>query len=142
MRIPDKVAQMLHSRSEEIASRGARVRARVAGVKVRLSADLSARDKAGIAGLTALSTGLAWGATNLTRGRRGWRALLGPAVLLGAGLAFFGRSRLAERARHIDEVEELVTEQLDELDPLGRIKVLKDVSARAVPHLPRHAHAN
>jgi hypothetical protein len=58
---------------------------------------------------------------------RGWLRLLGLAAA-AAGGALYARGKLSERGQKIEEAESRIREELDDLDPVARAQVLKDVA--------------
>jgi hypothetical protein len=80
-------------------------------------------------GWTLVSTGLAWGVTDFMRGRRGVRSLVLPMSLIAMGAAVLGGGTLLHRrATQIGEAEVRVREELAELGPFARARVLRDVT--------------
>ncbi len=89
-------------------------------------------------GLSFVSGGVAWGLTQILRGRRGLWHVLVPMALIGAGLVVAGRGAMGRRAVRIDEVEERVRGELRGLDPFARVRVLRDVASEQLPFV-RHS---
>lgn len=90
-----------------------------------------------VAGLSLMSGGLAWGLTLVTRGRRGVFALLPSVALFVAGLYLAGRGAMSRRGMHIMAAEAEVRQQLAGLDPLARVRVLKDMASEQVAFVRR-----
>lgn len=90
------------------------------------------------AGLSLMSGGLAWGVTLAMRGRRSLFALLPAVALFGAGLYIAGRGAMSRRGAHIMAAETEVRQQLAGLDPLARVRVLRDMASEQVAFV-RHA---
>lgn len=91
------------------------------------------------AGLTLMSTGVAWALTNLVRGRRSVLPFVLPGVMFVAGLALLGNGALRVRGHRILEAEDRVRAELAALDPIARVQVMRGVAPNAVPFV-RHAH--
>lgn len=93
------------------------------------------------AGWTMISAGTAWGVTRWLRGSRSLSTLLLPIGFIVAGAALLGGpSMWHRRATHISEAEMRVREELASLDPLARMRVLRDTAEESMPlihHLKR-----
>lgn len=98
-------------------------------------ADVSAFDNQGLlaAGLAFLGTGVAMGVVMSLRRRQGVAAWLIPGLLVILGTALVGTSAAARYGVRVDETEQRVREELGQLDPFARVKVLKDLAEEQVP---------
>ncbi len=90
------------------------------------------------AGLSLLSGGIAWGLTQVLRGRRGVMPLLAPIGLVAMGLVIASRGAMSRRGAHILAAEDRVRSELAGLDPLARVQVLKDMASEQLSFV-RHA---
>lgn len=90
------------------------------------------------AGLSLLSGGVAWGLTQILRGRRGFMALLAPLALIAMGLVIASRGAMSRRGAHILATEDRVRDELAGLDPLARVRVLRDMASEQLAFV-RHA---
>lgn len=89
-------------------------------------------------GWTLVSTGIAWGVTDWMRGRRGFNSMIVPLALLALGMAVLGGGSMwHRRAITIGEAEERVREELAQLGPFARTRVLRDVAEASVPFVHR-----
>lgn len=89
-------------------------------------------------GFSLVSGGVAWGLTQVLRGRRGFLAVLAPLGFIALGLAIAGRGAMGRRGIRIDAAEELVRGQLSSLDPFARARVLRDMATEQFPFV-RHS---
>lgn len=85
-------------------------------------------------GLSLVSGGVAWGVTQVLRGRRMAMSIVAPVGLVALGLTIAGRGAMHRRATHIDRVRD----ELSGLGPLARKRVLRDVMAEHHPFV-RHS---
>lgn len=86
------------------------------------------------AGWTLVSTGISWGMTDWTRGRRTFGALAFPMALIALGAAVLSGNRVWQhRSAHIGEAEERVLAELRSLDPFARFRVVRDVATETIP---------
>jgi hypothetical protein len=84
------------------------------------------------AGAALVGMGLAAGAVNLARHRRGLLSWAIPAVLFVAGIVILGDVLLDVRSEQIEETTDLIESELAALDPIARAQVLKSVGERQV----------
>lgn len=85
-------------------------------------------------GLSLVSGGVAWGVTQVLRGRRGALMIFAPVGLVAAGLVIAGRGAMHRRSAHIEQVRA----ELLGLGPFARKRVLKDVVVEEHPFV-RHS---
>jgi len=90
-------------------------------------------------GVSLVATGLALGVTLLARKRGGVWAFAIPGALIAFGLAAAGTGAASEYGSHVDRTEQAVREQLNQLDPFARVKILKDLASEQVPSFMRKA---
>lgn len=84
-------------------------------------------------GLSFVGTGLGLIVTMAVRRRRGLVAWLVPGALIAFGLALLGAAAAGRYGSHIEETEQAVREQLSQVDPFARVKILKDLAEEQVP---------
>lgn len=89
-------------------------------------------------GLALFSGGVAWAVTAGVRGRRRAGSFVFPVLLIIAGSVLAGRGASNRRGTHIAETEQRVRDELSGLDPLARIRVLRDMAGEQLAFL-RHA---
>jgi len=132
----DDVARRMDERREELARKAEEIRAQFAEHVQR-------EQVTGFVGWTLISTGLALGVTSFVRGQRKFRHLILPIGFVALGAAVLGGSSAWERrAAHIAEAEVRVREQMDALDPLARMQVLRDIGKDTVPDFVRRMPAH
>lgn len=111
---------------------------RAAEIQERFSEAVDADVVTNFAGWTIVSAGVAWGVTDWMRGRRMLRNLIGPIALLVLGTTLLSGGRMWQmRAARIGETEARVREEMRDLDPLARLRVLRDVAEESVPFVRR-----
>ena len=84
------------------------------------------------AGVALVGAGLVFGAFALLRGRRGFFAWALPGAIIAAGIVMLSDVVLDTRSERIAQTEELISAELEALDPVARAQVLKGVSERQV----------
>lgn len=89
-------------------------------------------------GMSLVSGGVAWGITQVLRGRRGLLSVFPPLGLIAAGLVIAGRGAMSRRSLRIGVAEEAVRSELAHLDPLARARVLRDMAGETLPFV-RHS---
>lgn len=89
-------------------------------------------------GLALFSGGVAWALTAGLRGRRGMGSFAMPALLILVGSVLAGRGAASRRGVHIVETEQRVRDELAGLDPLARMRVLRDMAGEQLAFV-RHA---
>jgi hypothetical protein len=131
----EEAARRMDERREELSRRAEEIRAQFAEHVQR-------EQITGFVGWTLISTGLAVGVTGFVRGQRRFRHLVLPIGLVAFGAAVLaGSSAWDRRAAHIAEAETRVREQIDALDPLARMQVLRDVGKDSMPEFVRRIPA-
>ena len=116
---------------EELAQRAAELRAQFAE-------NVTQQAVTSFAGWTLVSTGIAWGVTDVMKGRLTFRSLVAPIALLAFGAAVLGGGSMWQRrSAHISEAESRVREEMYALDPFARFRVLRDVGGETVPFVKR-----
>lgn len=88
-------------------------------------------------GLALFSGGVAWALTAGVRGRRRVGSFVLPALLIVVGAVLAGRGASNRRGAHIVQTEQRVRDELAGLDPLARIRVLRDMAGEQLAFL-RH----
>ncbi len=88
-------------------------------------------------GLALFSGGVAWAVTARARGGRRLGAFVLPTLLILVGAVLAGRGASSRRGTHIAETEQRVRDELSGLDPLARIRVLRDMAGEQLAFL-RH----
>ena len=83
------------------------------------------------AGWTLVSTGIAFGAAQWLRGRRGILAILAPLLLMAAGAAVLTGGFATRRGARMAQAEEDIRSSLAALDPVARVQVLGHVGRDA-----------
>ncbi|MDZ4180190.1 MAG: hypothetical protein U1E29_13325 [Coriobacteriia bacterium] len=83
-------------------------------------------------GAALLGVGLAAGAFVVLRRHRGFFAWAIPGAILGIGLALLADVLLDVRSERIEQTEDFIELQLEELDPIARAQVLKNIGERQV----------
>jgi hypothetical protein len=130
------LAERAEMSREELAMRAEQLRA-------QFSEHVTQEAVTTFTGWTLVSTGVAWGVTDFMRGRRGMRSLILPMALIAMGAAVLGGGTLLHRrAAQISDAEIRVREQLSELGPFARARVLRDVSEDTPPLVRRIAMRN
>jgi len=126
------------ARRDELLARREELMDRAAGIRERFQDSVDEDTLTTAAGWTLVSGGIAFGATQWLRGRRGILGLLLPVGFLIAGVALLTSGLTHRRGRHIEEVEGDIRERLSTLDPVARLQVLSHVG-RDTTRLVRHA---
>jgi len=126
------------ARRDDLMARREELMERAAEIRERFQDSIDEDTMTTAVGWTLVSGGLAFGVTQLVRGRRGVMALLVPVGFLIAGAALLTRGLAHRRGRHIGEVEDEVRRQLAALDPVARLQVLSHVGRDTAPFV-RHA---
>ena len=85
------------------------------------------------AGLSLVGTGVAMGVVMAVKRRGGVLSWLIPTVLVALGLALAGTGAATRYGAHVDEAEQRVRDELGQLDPFARVKVLKDLAQEQIP---------
>lgn len=132
----EMVAEKAEVGREEMARRAEMIRERFAE-------NMTQDAMTNFAGWTMVSTGIAWGVTDWTRGKRAMSSYLLPAVLVALGAAVLSGGRMWQRRSvHIDEAELRVRDELRTLDPFARLRVLRDMADETAPLIRRLARHN
>ncbi len=142
MEIRDRITEKLNERRAEMAQRAEESREAMAlraeAIRERFAENVTQEAVTNFVGWTLVSTGVAWGVTDWTRGNRVWRSLILPIGLMVLGTVFLSGGRAwHRRSMHISEAEERVLAELKALDPFARFRILRDVADEAVPFV-RH----
>jgi hypothetical protein len=87
------------------------------------------------AGLSLVSGGMAWGITQMIRGRRSTVSLIAPVLLVALGFVVASRGALSRRGAHILAAEDRVRSELAGLDPFARVRVLRDMASEQLPFI-------
>jgi len=127
------------ARRDELMERRDEMMKRAEEIRARFQEGLDRDTVQSAAGWTLVSTGIAFGVTQFTKGRRGVGALLLPLALIVGGAAVLGSAVARRRGIHISDVEATFREQLSELDPIARMQVLRDMRSDFVPFV-KHSH--
>ncbi len=126
------------SAREELLAKREALMARANEIREEFGEHVDGDAVAMAAGLSLLSGGIAWGLTQVLRGRRGILPLLMPFALIAMGLIIASRGAMSRRSAHILAAEERVRGELAGLDPLARVRVLRDMASEQLPFV-RHA---
>ena len=147
MKTTDRIAERFGETRRALAERAELSREELAEraemLRAQFSEHVTQEAVTTFAGWTLVSTGLAWGVTDFMRGRRGVRSLILPMSLIAMGAAVLGGGTLLHRrASQIGEAEVRVREELAELGPFARARVLRDVTEDTPPLVRRIAMRN
>ena len=129
----------LAARRDELMERREMLMQRAEEIRERFAENADRDAVTMTVGLTMLSAGVAWGVTQWLRGRRGLFSLVLPIGLLMGGSALAATGAWHRRGIHIDEAEARVRAELAALDPLARVRVVRDMAGESMPFV-RHAH--
>jgi len=127
------------ARRDELMERREEMMKRAEEIRERFQEKVDRDTVQSAAGWTLVSSGLAFGVTQFVKGNRGVGALLFPIALILSGAAVLGAAVAHRRGIHINDVEATLREQLSELDPIARMRVLRDMRSDFVPFV-KHSH--
>lgn len=80
-------------------------------------------------GMSLVSGGVAWGLTQVLRGRRGAMGVVWPVGLMALGLVIAGRGAMSRRTAHVQRVRE----ELAELGPIARVQAARGLTTIRMP---------
>ncbi len=126
------------SAREELVARREALMARADEIREQFADSMDADAITMAAGLTLFSAGISWALTLGVRKRRGVLAYLLPVGLIAAGAVVAAKGAAGRRSAHILEAEGRVRDELAELDPLARVRILRDMAGEQLPFV-RHA---
>ncbi len=146
MKIPDRFTDEIDARREELMewSEDAKedLARRAAEIREQFAENVTKETMVAVSGWTMLGAGVVWGVLGFTRSRRRFGDLIGPIGLIAMGAAVLGGSTIWQRrAAHISEAEMRVREEMASLDPIARVRILKDLAGETVPWLRRSVRA-
>lgn len=121
------------ARRDEMLERKDALMARADEIRERFAENADRDAVTMTVGLTLLSAGVAWGVTQWLRGRRGILMWVLPVGLVMTGSALSANGAWHRRGSHIDEAEERVRAELATLDPLARVRVMRDMAGESLP---------
>jgi hypothetical protein len=127
------------ARRDDMMARREELMERAAELRERFQENVDRDFVTSAAGWTLVSGGIAFGVTQLVRGRRTLLTLLFPIALIAGGAALLGTGAVHRRGVRISDAEESIRLQLAELDPVARMQVFKDMRGDFVPFV-RHSH--
>lgn len=142
MKMPDRIAEEIGTRRDELAEWSGEAREdltrRAAEIREQFAENVSQETIAAVSGWTLVSVGTVWGVLGFVQSRRRLSNLILPIGLIVLGAAVLGGSTYWQRrAAHISEAEMRVREEMAALDPIARIRVLKDLASESMPRMRR-----
>lgn len=127
----EELHQEMHLRAEAIKARKDELQARFIEY-----ADDTTVDSA--LGLSLVGAGAATIVFSLVTGKRGVWTYVVVGVFMALGLSVMGGGAVSRRSGRISEAEGIVREQLRQLDPLARARIVRDMAADTMAPFMRH----
>ncbi len=123
---------------DDIMARREELMAKAAEIREQFAENVETDMVASVAGWTLMSAGLAVGVALWVRGRRSILALLLPIGLIVGGSSLLGGGMYHRRGIRISEAEQRIVEELAVLDPIARMRVLRDAGKESLPFVHSH----